>query len=231
MNTPAPIDFHFDLSSPYSYIASEWIEVLAARHGRTVRWQTILLGATFRAAELKPLVAHPLKREYSLRDFERSARYAGVPLKIPATFPISTHNAACVFWWLNAEDGARAADWARCCLRALFACGADLSDAPTLAAPAGRFGLEAEQAEAVWNDVRWKARLKGRQRRGHRRRRVQSALLLLHRRRAVPGQRPPAADRALTRKRAVLNGRVGPAPGQAHCRMQPDPAGRPDARP
>ena len=160
MNLPIPIDFYFDLSSPYSYIASEWIEALAARHGRTVRWQAILLGATFRAAELKPPVAHPSKREYLLRDFERSAQYAGVPLKIPTSFPIATHNAARIFWWLDAQDGTRAAGWARCCLRALFACGADLSDTPTLAALAGRFGLEPGQAEVVWNDARWKARLK-----------------------------------------------------------------------
>jgi 2-hydroxychromene-2-carboxylate isomerase len=33
----SPIEFWFDFSSPYSYIASEWIEALAARHGRTVR--------------------------------------------------------------------------------------------------------------------------------------------------------------------------------------------------
>jgi 2-hydroxychromene-2-carboxylate isomerase len=48
-----PIDFHFDFTSPYSYIASEWVEALAARHGRTVRWRAILLGATFQAAVLK----------------------------------------------------------------------------------------------------------------------------------------------------------------------------------
>ena len=41
------IAFYFDFSSPYSYIASEWIEAMAARHGRTVDWKAILLGATF----------------------------------------------------------------------------------------------------------------------------------------------------------------------------------------
>ena len=45
--------FYFDFSSPYSYIASEWIEAMAARHGRTVDWKAILLGATFQAAQLK----------------------------------------------------------------------------------------------------------------------------------------------------------------------------------
>jgi 2-hydroxychromene-2-carboxylate isomerase len=56
---PSPIDFYFDFSSPYSYIAGEWVDALAARHSRTVRRQAILLGATFQAAELKPPVALP----------------------------------------------------------------------------------------------------------------------------------------------------------------------------
>ena len=157
---PGVIDFYFDFSSPYSYIASEWIEALAARHARTVRWRAILLGVTFQAAELRSPVAHPIKREYSLRDFERSARFAGVPLVNPAKFPIPTQNAARVFCWLDAGDSARATAWARHCLRAYFARGVDLSDAAALKALAGEFGLEANEAEAVWNDAQWKLRLR-----------------------------------------------------------------------
>ncbi|MGH8796140.1 MAG: 2-hydroxychromene-2-carboxylate isomerase [Caldimonas sp.] len=184
---PGPIDFYFDFSSPYSYIASEWIEALAARHGRTVNWKAILLGATFQAAELKSPVSHPLKREYSMHDFERSARFAGVPLKMPEKFPIPTQNAARVFWWLQqhasqpleAASGAAGRDggprpagadahagdlsashWARHCLRAYFARGVDLSDPAALQTLAAEFGLDAGQAAAVWNDPQWKARLK-----------------------------------------------------------------------
>ena len=155
-----PVDFYFDFSSPYSYIASEWIEALAARHGRLVSWRAILLGATFQAAELKSPVSYPLKREYSLLDFERSARFAGVPLKMPEKFPIPTQNAARIFWWLNASDEKRAVAWARHCLRALFARGVDLSDASVLKALSVEFGIDAAQAEGVWNDPQWKARLK-----------------------------------------------------------------------
>ena len=99
--TPSAVDFYVDFSSPYSYIASEWIEALAARHGRPVRWHAILLGVTFQAAELKSPVSHPIKREYSLHDFERSARFAGVPFTLPEKFPVATQNAARVFWWLE----------------------------------------------------------------------------------------------------------------------------------
>jgi 2-hydroxychromene-2-carboxylate isomerase len=156
----APIDFYFDFSSPYSYIASEWIEALAARHGRTVNWKAILLGATFQAAELRSPVSHPIKREYSIRDFERSARFAGVPLKMPEVFPIATQNAARLFWWMKAKRDTTACQWARHCLRAYFARGVNLSDNDALKRLAAEFGLDAAEAEAVWSHPEWKLRLK-----------------------------------------------------------------------
>ena len=157
----APIAFYFDFSSPYSYIASEWIEALAARHGRTVQWHAMLLGATFQVTEIRSPVSYPLKREYSMRDFERSARFAGVPLKMPEKFPIATQNAARIFWWLNDTDGAeRAVAWARHALRALFARGVDLSDNAALLVLCTEFDLDPARAEAAWNDPQRKARLK-----------------------------------------------------------------------
>ena len=159
MSTSA-VDFYVDFSSPYSYIASEWIEALAARHGRTVRWHAVLLGVTFQAAELKSPVSHPIKREYSLHDFERSARFAGVPFTLPEKFPVATQNAARVFWWLE-ESPERATNWARHCLRAYFTRGTvDLSNAEHLKALATEFGLDAAEAERIWTEPRWKSRLK-----------------------------------------------------------------------
>src|SRR3990167_2839841 len=154
------IQFHFDFSSPYSYIASEWVEALAARHGRTVQWNAILLGATFQAAGLKSPGGYPIKREYALRDFERSARFEGVPLKNPPKFPIPTQNAARVFWWLHDKEPATATQWGRHGLRAYFARGVDLSDPARLRELAAEFGIDPGEAEAVWSDPVWKARLK-----------------------------------------------------------------------
>jgi len=154
----AAIDFYFDFSSPYSYIANEWIDALAARHGRTVRRQAILLGATFQAAELRSPVSHPIKRDYSLRDFQRSARFERLPYVAPEVFPIPTQNAARVFWWLHDMRGADvAATWARSAFRAFFTRGVLLSDNAALKALAAESGLDADAAE---RDTVWKARLK-----------------------------------------------------------------------
>jgi len=162
---PAPprpaLQFYFDFSSPYAYIASEWVEALAARHGRTVQWQAILLGVTFQKAELKPAVAHPLKREYAMRDFERSAHFAGLPYRQPEVFPIATHNAARVFWWLHDTQGPPAAvAWARAALRAYFTRGVNLSEAAALKDLAIECGLDGDAAQAAWQDEHWKQRLR-----------------------------------------------------------------------
>ena len=156
-----PVQFYFDFSSPYSYIASEWIEALAARHGRAVQWHAMLLGVTFRAAELRSPVMYPIKREYTFRDFARSARFEGVPYRQPEPFPIPTQNAARVFWWLADTLGAEAAAaWAHAGLRAYFTRGVPLDDPAALKALAAQSGLEADAAERVWNDPAWKERLK-----------------------------------------------------------------------
>jgi 2-hydroxychromene-2-carboxylate isomerase len=162
MSSMAPIDFYFDFSSPYSYIASEWIEALAARDGRTVRWHAILLGVTFQAAEIKSPVSYPIKCDYAYRDFARSARFEGVPYVQPQPFPIPTQNAARVFWWLHDERGeAAAAAWAHAALRAFFTRGVALNDPAALKALTLEQGLNGDEAEGAWNDPHWKARLKG----------------------------------------------------------------------
>lgn len=163
MNLPsrAPIHFYFNFSSPYSYIANEWVDAVAARHGRTVQRHAILLGATFQAAELKSPVSYPIKREYSLLDFQRSARFEGLPYQMPPVFPIPTQNAARLFWWLADTQGDKAAQaWALAGLRAVFTRGVPLHELAALKALAAEQGLDAEAAEAVWNDPIWKARLK-----------------------------------------------------------------------
>jgi 2-hydroxychromene-2-carboxylate isomerase len=158
---PPVIDFWFDFSSPYSYIANEWVDAVAARHGRTVRRHAILLGATFQAAELKPPVAYPLKGVYAVRDFARSARFEGLPYVPPPVFPIPTQNAARVFWWLHdTQDAKAAARWATAGLRGVFTQQLALHELAGLAALAAQQGLDADAVQTVCQAPDWKARLK-----------------------------------------------------------------------
>ena len=61
----APLQFHFDFSSPYGYLAAERIEALAAKHGRGVEWRPMLLGAVFKITGTQPLTFVPLKGDYT----------------------------------------------------------------------------------------------------------------------------------------------------------------------
>ena len=110
-----PIDFWFDFSSPYSYLLSERIDELAARFGRKVRWHPILLGVVFKSTGSAPLTLQtPVKANYWLIDFERSARFMGIPYHHPSQFPLATQNAARAYYWLHGEDCALARRFARC---------------------------------------------------------------------------------------------------------------------
>ena len=157
----APIEFWFDFSSPYSYLASEKIEELAARHGRGVAYKPTLLGVIFRTTGGVPLTELvPPKATYFAHDFERSARYAGVPFRHPSVFPIPTVNAARAFLWLQAQDEARAARFLHAAFRAYFAQDRNLAEPEVLAALAGEVGTDAAALARGMQEPAVKDRLK-----------------------------------------------------------------------
>jgi 2-hydroxychromene-2-carboxylate isomerase len=141
---PSPIEFYFDFSSPYSYLASEQIEPLAARYGREVDYRPVLLGVAFKASGTQPLVDVPLKGEYSKRDFDRSARFAGVPFALPQPFPIAAVGAARAYLWLKDLDPQHAPAFLHAAFRAYFAHGRNLAQSPVLADVLRQVGADPE---------------------------------------------------------------------------------------
>ena len=139
-----PITFWFDFSSPYSYLASELIDDLAAKHGRRVKWRPMMLGAAFKASGLPLLITVPLKGEYSKRDFDRSARFLGIPYKFPARFPIATLAAARGYYWLHDQDCAKAREFAHAVFRAYWVDGRDISELPVVLEVAAGLGIDGE---------------------------------------------------------------------------------------
>jgi len=139
----APIEFWFDFSSPYSYLASEKIEELAARHGRGVAYRPTLLGVIFRTTGGVPLTELvPPKASYFAHDFERSARFAGVPYRPPSVFPIATVNAARAFLWLLEQDEALAAQFLHAAFRAYFSQDRNIGEPEVIGALATEVGAD-----------------------------------------------------------------------------------------
>ncbi len=158
---PAAVEFFFDFSSPYGYLAAQRIDALAARHGRSVDWKPMLLGVVFKHVGTAPLTTIPLKGEYSRLDFERSARHHGIAgFRMPSKFPIPTQAAARIVLWLKASDPARAVPVAQALLRAYWVDDRDISALDVAVAVAAEAGIDANAARAVVDDPVWKDALK-----------------------------------------------------------------------
>lgn len=158
---PEPIEFLFDFSSPYSFLASEQIEPLAARHGRTVVFRPILLGVVFKASGSAPLTEqYGPKARYSVHDFERSARFAGVRYHQPSKFPIGAVAASRAVLWLQQHQPDRANPFVHAVFRAFFQDDRDISDAAVVAQVAQSLGIDGQalmegaQAPAIKDALR-----------------------------------------------------------------------------
>jgi 2-hydroxychromene-2-carboxylate isomerase len=157
---PAPIDFYFDFSSPYGYLAARRIEDIAAKHGRDVTWRPHLIGAAFATTGSKPLLEIPMKGDYARIDLPRTARGLGISFRIPEKFPFLSVAAARAFYWLSDSDPSKAKELALALYDRAFAAGEEISSAGAVIAVATGIGVDAEALQAALNDPDVKARLK-----------------------------------------------------------------------
>ena len=148
----APIEFFFDFSSPFGYLASEKIDALAAKFGRDTVWRPFLLGAVFKITGGGPPMNVPIKGDYFRHDFPRTARLLGVVYRQPSVFPINTVNPARAFYWLDSQDPARAKDLARALYRAYFVDDVDISNTDEMLAACAKIGINADELRAGIGD-------------------------------------------------------------------------------
>jgi 2-hydroxychromene-2-carboxylate isomerase len=84
------VRFHFDLLSPYAYIAWTQIHRIAVAHGRTVEPVPTLLAGLFGAHGTKGPAEIPAKLVYVFKDASRKAHAFGLPpLTPPPTHPFN----------------------------------------------------------------------------------------------------------------------------------------------
>jgi 2-hydroxychromene-2-carboxylate isomerase len=156
----APIDFYFEFSSPYGYIASRLVDDFEKRVGRPVRWRPMLLGPVFKLTGQAPLVEVPIKGEYSKKDFARSARFHKVAYRHPEKFPIGTVAALRAFYWVEGRDPAKARVLAKALYEGFFAVGKDISSPATVLEIARSSGVDGDALAAALEDPAVKDRAK-----------------------------------------------------------------------
>jgi 2-hydroxychromene-2-carboxylate isomerase len=156
----APVDFYFEFSSPYGYIASRLAEDLEQRIGRPLRWRPILLGPIFKLTGQAPLTQLPMKGPYAQNDFSRTARLHKLPYRHPDKFPIGTVAACRAFYWMHDRDPAAARGLAKALYRAYFEDNRDIGAIPVLLEVAREAGVDAAGLSAAIEDPAVKERMK-----------------------------------------------------------------------
>lgn len=89
------IEFYFDCSSPWTYLAFNNVQPLADRLNVTIDWKPILVGGVFNAVNPSVYEARkaPVKAKarYHLKDLKDWANLAGLKIKMPpSVFPVNS---------------------------------------------------------------------------------------------------------------------------------------------
>ena len=160
MSATGAIDFYFEFSSPYGYIATELAEDLEKRVGLPLKWRPMLLGPVFKITGQPPLIDIPMKGEYARRDFARSARLHGIEYRHPDKFPIGTVAPLRAFYWLDDRDPAKARALAKAMYRAYFVEGIDIGAPAAVVGIATSLGVDGPSLAAALEDPAVKERAK-----------------------------------------------------------------------
>jgi len=83
------IDYFFSTLSPYVYLAGTRLEQVAARHGATITYKPLDIGALFpRTGGTAPADRHPARMEYRAQELMRQSKKLGLPFHLkPAHWP------------------------------------------------------------------------------------------------------------------------------------------------
>ena len=152
----AAIEFYFDFSSPYGYLAAQRIEEVVEASQREVLWKPFLLGVVFETTGARPLLDIPLKGDYARLDLARSARLHDTPFVLPETFPFMSVAACRASYWLNERDPEAARALIAALYHTAFGEGRSIRKPAEVAAVAEGLGHDPDQVLAAVQDPRIK---------------------------------------------------------------------------
>ena len=141
------IEFFFDCSSPWTYLAFHNIQPLAAELDEEIRWRPILVGGIFNtvnpsvyASRERPV---PLKAAYQRKDLADWARSAGLEIRMPPSiFPVNSVKAMRGCLWL--EPQGRLVPFATAVFEAYWGRDENIADDAVLGRICAQVGLDAD---------------------------------------------------------------------------------------
>ena len=92
---PAKVEFFYDYSSPWTYLAFTRIEELCRGRGAELEWRPILVGGIFNTVNPSVYESRerpvPAKARYMAKDLKDWADYYGLTIRFPpAVFPMNS---------------------------------------------------------------------------------------------------------------------------------------------
>lgn len=148
MTNPRTLEYFYDFSSPYAYLAHQEAADVATKHGATLVYRPFLLGGLFKqlGSSLVPINdASVQKRAWLSRDLSRWAELRGLPYAWPDKFPMNTITALRVVLQLMGPE--HTAAHARACAaiyQAYWGHGENISDPTVLLALLNGIGLDGQ---------------------------------------------------------------------------------------
>ena len=157
------LDFYFDCSSPWTYLAFHAVQPLAVELGVEILWKPILVGGVFNTVNKtvydNRATPNPLKQVYMLKDLADWARHYGLKIVFPPTvFPVNS--VKCMRGALFALDEGKLVDYATAAFEAYWGNDRDIAREDVLADIAKRAGLERQRFFAALESDSCKARLR-----------------------------------------------------------------------
>ncbi len=137
------IDYHYALTSPWTYLGGPRFDAIVKRHGASVNWKPIDVRQVFPATGGLPLAKRaPERQAYRLMELKRWRALLEMPLNLhPKHFPVPDELAARV---VIAADraGQDVGPLSNAILRAVWAEERDITDGATLVGIAESCGLD-----------------------------------------------------------------------------------------
>jgi 2-hydroxychromene-2-carboxylate isomerase len=142
------LDFYFDCSSPWTYLAFHAIQPLASELGAEIAWKPILVGGVFNTVNRTVYDSranpNPLKQAYMLKDLAAWAELYGLRIVFPPeVFPVNS--VKCMRGAFVALDAGRLVPYATAAFEAYWGDNRDIAREEVLADIAGRAGLERQR--------------------------------------------------------------------------------------
>jgi len=142
------LDFYFDFSSPFGFLASIKIKTLAEQIKREIHWHPFMIGAVFKEFGGAP-IDHPLKRAYNTKDFHRRAKLEGLAnARFPDGFPNHSIPPARLTYWIAATYPEKVEDYVLLAYKTYWIDGQDTTNASAALDAAAKLGISPDEAEA-----------------------------------------------------------------------------------